>query len=180
MPAFRSNLRNLTNAMRNLRRTLLILPLLGAFNAVPAFAAENPANKAVKKEGSFGKAKAAGAYLTRDQLRTCLTRQDKLKTDDAELKNDEGAMSARKAEIVRSGDELKGKLDGIDRTNAEAVAAYNDAVQARDKQIEDFQTRATAFNAHVEANVAAHADFGQSCGNRRYFDEDEIAIKKGK
>ena len=28
--------------------------------------------------------------------------------------------------------------------------------------------------------LAAHAAFGQSCSNRRYFEEDETAIKKGK
>lgn len=162
---------------RALTRGLLILPLLATTLAASvAFAADKPG----KKEGSLGAGKPGAGYLTRDQLRSCLARKDKMKADDAELNKDEEAMSARKAEIVRSGDELKARLDSIDRTNAEAVNAYNDAVQARDRQIDDFQTRATAFNARVDAKVAAHSDFDQSCGNRRYFEEDEAAIKNGK
>ena len=173
MPGFLSRF---VDVMRNLNRTLLILPLLAALAAVPAFAADKPA----KKEGTLGSGKATGAYLTRDQLRTCLTRKDKMKVDDAELQKDEDAMTARKAEIVRNGDELKARLDGLDRTNAEAIAGYNDAVLARDKQIEEFQARATAFNARVDAKLATHADFAQSCGNRRYFEEDETAIRNGR
>ena len=167
---------NFIHVMRNLNRTLLILPLLGALLSAPAFAADKP----TKKDASLGAGKASGGYMTRDELRTCLARKDKMKVDDAELQKDEDAMTARKAEIVRSGDELKATLDSVDRSNAEAIAAYNEAVQGRDKQIEDFQTRATAFNARVDAKLATHADFAQGCGNRRYLEEDEIAIKKGK
>lgn len=173
MPGFPSNS---VDVMRNLNRVFLILPLLGALAAAPAFAADKPA----KKEATLGTGKATGGYLTRDQLRTCLTRKEKMKVDDAELQTDEGAMTARKAEIVRNGDELKARLDSMDRTNAEAVAGYNEAVLARDKQIEEFQTRATAFNARVDAKLATHADFARSCGNRRYFEEDEIAIRNGR
>lgn len=162
--------------MRHLKTWFLILPLLGALVGAPGFAADKP----TKKEGSFGAGKTTGAYLTREQLRSCLSRQDKMKSGDAALQQDEVAMTARKAEIVGGGDELKAKLEGLDRTNAEAVTAYNDAVQARDQQIDDFQTRATAFNARVNAKLATHADFDQSCGNRRYFDEDETAIRNGR
>jgi hypothetical protein len=173
MPGFLSNS---VDVMRNVNRTLLILPLLATLAAAPAFAADKPA----KKESTLGSGKATGGYMTRDQLRSCLTRKDKMTVDDAELQKDEDAMTARKAEIVRNGDELKAKLDSLDRTNAEAVAGYNDAVLARDKQIEEFQSRATTFNARVDAKLATHADFAQSCGNRRYFEEDEIAIRNGR
>lgn len=173
MPAFASKP---TELMRTPTRTLLILPLLGALAAAPAFAADKPA----KKEAALGSGKATGAYLTRDQLRSCLTRQDKTKIDDAELQKDEVAMTERKAAIVRSGDALKARLESLDRTQAEAVTAYNEAVLARDQQIEDFQTRATAFNARVEAKLATRAEFAESCGNRRYFEEDETAIRNGR
>ncbi len=172
--------------MRHLKKyPLLILPLLGALVVGTAFAADKPvsagsAGKAAKKEGNFGAGKASGAYLTREQLRSCLTRRDNMRIDDAELQQDEGSMAARKAEIVTRGDALKAGLEGLDRTNAEVVTAYNDAVAARDKEIEDFQTRATAFNARVDAKVATHAEFEQSCSNRRYFDEDEIAIRNAR
>ena len=85
-----------------------------------------------------------------------------------------------KADITRSGDELKAKLDALDRTNSDAVTAYNDQATARDKQIDEFQSRADAFNARVEANKTEREAFGKACDNRRYFEDDEIAIRKGK
>jgi hypothetical protein len=38
----------------------------------------------------------------------------------------------------------------------------------------------TAFNARVEANNGDREAYAKACENRRFFEEDEIAIKKGK
>jgi len=140
--------------------------------AAPSWAAD-------KKEGAFGKS-GTGAYLTRDQLRTCLARQDKVRQQNDDSAKEQAALTAMKADIVRSGDELKAKLEALDRTNAEAVAAYNELAGARDKQIDEFQTRADAFNARIESNKAERDAFGKACDNRRYFEDDEIAIRKEK
>ena len=161
--------------MRTFTRALLILPLLatafsvGAADKVPA-----------RKESSFGTAKASGAYLTKEQLRGCLTRQDRVKAQDADLLKEQAQIAAEKGEIARIGDELKTRLETIDRTSAEAVAGYNDAVTARDRQIDAYQARVTAFNAGVDANQLEHDSFAQGCSSRRYFEEDETAIRKGK
>ena len=160
-------------AMRTLNRTLLILPLLAAMLAV---AADKPA----RKEGSFGSGKAAGAYLTKEQLRTCLAHQVKVKDEDATMLNEQAGIATLKADIARSSDDLKGKLETIDRASAEAVDGYNDAVQTRDKQIDEYQKRVDAFNARIDVNQTERDAFGQGCINRRYFEEDEIAIRKGK
>ena len=132
-----------------------------------------------KKEASFGKG-GTGAYLTRDQLRTCLAHQDRVRQQNDDAVKEQAALTAMKADIARSGDELKAKLDTLDRTDLDAVTAYNDRASARDKQIDDFQARADAFNARVEANKAERDAFGKACDNRRYFEEDEIAIRKEK
>ena len=57
---------------------------------------------------------------------------------------------------------------------------YNDASQARDKQIDDYQARVTAFNTQVEANKTDHDAYAKGCENRRFFEEDEISLKKSK
>lgn len=158
--------------MRTATRALLILPLLAT---TLSFSAGKP-----KKEGSFGTGTGTGAYLTKEQLRTCLTRQTKVKDEDAAMLTEQAAIATLKDEIARSGDELKQRLETVDRTSAEAVAGYNEAAQARDQQIEAYQQRVDAFNARVDANQAERAAFGQGCTNRRYFEEDEIAIRKGR
>ena len=154
-------------------RGLLVLPLVAV--AVSQAADKPPA----KKEASFGTAKG-GAYLTKDQLRKCLSQQDTLKAQDAELVKEQAAIGVRKVEIAKLGDDLKGRLDAVDRTNAEAVNGYNEAVTDRDKQIDEYQARVTKFNTGVDANQAAHDEFSQSCSSKRYFEEDETAIRKGK
>ena len=176
MPAFASNP---PNAMRILARLLLTVPtcaIVAALVAPSALAADKPA----RKEGSFGGAKAGGAYLTKEQLRSCFARQDKVKADDDELTREQAAIAAQKTEIARVGDALKAQLEAIDRTSAEVVDGYNTAVQARDKQIDAYQARVTAFNTRVESNQAAHSEFATGCSKRRYFEEDETAIRKGR
>jgi hypothetical protein len=156
---------------RALILTLLTSTLLAAANG---FAAEP------KKEGAFGSGKAGGAYLTRNELRACLARQTRVAQQDGEMQKEQSTLAATKGEIARNGEQLKERLDNLDRTNVDAVTAYNEAAEARDKQIDAFQTRVTAFNNQVEALKTEREAFGKGCDNRRYFEEDEIAIKKGK
>jgi hypothetical protein len=161
--------------MPTFTRTLLILPLLAAsLAASPALAVDKPA----KKESAFGGGK--GAYLTKEELRVCLNRQAKVKSEDADMLKEKAEITGVKDELVRTGDELKQRLETVDRTNAEAVGAYNEAQQARDARVDAYQKRVDAFNARVVANQAEREAFGTGCNNRRYFEEDEQAIRKGK
>jgi len=156
--------------MRTLATALLSLTLL-ATTAAPA--ADKP-----KKEGAFGK--GGGALLTKEQLRNCMTLKARVAQQDDDLTKEQAALVATKGEIGRAGDALKGKLETLDRSNAEAVAAYNDESQVRDKQIDDYQARVTAFNTRVETNNGDREAYTKACENRRFLEDDEIAIKKGK
>ena len=153
---------------------MLLLTLI-LLTAGTGHAADKP-----KKQGAFGTGKAVGAYLTRDQLRACLAQHAQTTRRDAALQQEQAALTNAKAEIARSGDVLKLQLEVVDRTQADAVAAYNEQAQARDQQIDDYQARVTAFNARVDARQAERDAYTKGCDNRRYFEEDEIAIKKGK
>jgi len=156
--------------MRTLATALLSLTLL-ATTAAPA--ADKP-----KKEGAFGK--GGGALLTKEQLRNCITLKARIAQQNDDLTKEQTALVATKGEIGRTGDALKGKLETLDRSNAEAVAAYNDESQVRDKQIDDYQARVTAFNTGVEANNGDRDAYTKACENRRFLEDDELAIKKGK
>ena len=153
---------------------MLLLTLI-LLTAGTGHAADKP-----KKQGAFGTGKAVGAYLTRDQLRACLAQHAQTTRRDAALQQEQAALTNAKAEIARSGDALKLQLEVVDRTQADAVAAYNEQAKARDQQIDDYQARVTAFNTRVDARQTDRDAFAKNCNNRRYFEEDEIAIKKGK
>ena len=139
----------------------------------PVGAADKP-----KKEGSFGAAKAGG-YLTKEQLRGCLSQQTRVTQQEAGLQQEKGALGAQKTELLGEGDALKVRLDALDRTNAEAVAAYNEQAKSRDDRVDQHQARAGVFNERVEAHQLQREAFAKDCSNRRFFEEDEIAIKQG-
>ena len=132
------------------------------------------------REASFGKGKSSGAFLTREQLRACLAQQARLAQQDGELLKDQAALAAAKAELASSGAALKPELEALDRTSADAVNAYNERATARDKRIDDYEARVPRFNERVEAARVEREAFGKGCDNRRYFEDDEIAIRKGK
>ncbi|MDP9043378.1 MAG: hypothetical protein M3O01_01075 [Pseudomonadota bacterium] len=161
------------------------LPVFFVFAATMAAAADKPVDKPAEKASAprtaagFG-GKASGPFLSKEELRKCLAREDALKARDAELLKEQAAIADRKTEIQRIGDDLKARVETIDRSNADAVAAYNEAVKSRDQQIDEYQARVDKFNSGIDQVKIDHDQFSQACSNRRYFEEDEAAIRKGK
>lgn len=161
---------------------LLIVAALAA--AVPSFVsaqtapAKPAAAKPAAKTGSFGSGK--GPLLTRAELRECFAQQDRIKSANEAARTEREALEKEKADIVEQGKALKENLTTLDRTNAEAVQQYNSAVQARDQRIDAFEASMPQFNAKVEALQKDREAFERQCGNRRYDEEDEVAIRKGK
>jgi hypothetical protein len=152
----------------------LLLALAAALGSAPALAAEKV------REGSFGKAKAGTPLLTRAQLRDCLAQQERLRTTTDEMARQQAALNADKAEIDRVGVVLKEQMATLDRTSAEAVAAFNAQAEARDRMIDTYQDAVPAFNTKVEALKADKAGFAGSCETRRYDEADELQIRRGK
>jgi hypothetical protein len=150
--------------------------LLGAtlFIAISGHAADKP------KEATFGGGKGGGAFLTRNQLRDCMAQQAKVKQTQAEMLAAQDKLNADKADIGKTGETLKADLESLDRTSPEAVDAYNERAVARDKKIDDYQQQVDQFNSRVDKARAEREAFSKACENRRYFEDDEIAIRKGK
>ncbi len=132
------------------------------------------------REASFGKAKASGPLLTMAQLRECLGQQERVRTLGNETVKEQATLNASKGEIDRLTATLQEQLTTLDRTNAETVAAYNAQVQNRYKSIVEYQSNVPAFNTKVETLTTERAAFAKNCENRRYDENNEIAIRKGK
>ncbi len=132
------------------------------------------------KEGSFGKGKAGGPLLSRAELRDCMARQGRVRSQSDETVNLQAELDREKAEVTALGAALKEQLAALDRTSADAVAAYNLQAQAVDKRAGDYNALTPAFNAKVEALKSERDAFAKVCENRRFDEKDEIAIKNGK
>ena len=138
------------------------------------------ANAQKVKEGSFGKGKAGGPLLTRNQLRDCMSQQQRMAVQGDETLALQSQLERDKAEIQRQGVALKEELAALDRTNAELVDQYNVKAAARDKMIDDFEARAPAYNLRVQQLKTEREAFAVACENRRFDEKDEIAIKNAK
>ena len=124
--------------------------------------------------------KPAAPLLTRDELRTCMAQQGRIRTERDEVNRLRGAIETEKAELVRSGEALKAQLEALDRSSQEAVDRYNEAASSRDRAIDAFEARTTEFNRRAEALQGEMDGYAKACENRRFDEKDEIAIKNGK
>jgi hypothetical protein len=133
------------------------------------------------QQGSFGvKSKAGGPLLSRAELRDCMSRDRKVRSLGDDMVKLQAEMDKEKTEVTRAGATLKEQLDALDRTNAEAVNAYNEQTLAFDKRVDAYNAGTPAFNAKVDALKIEREAFAKGCENRRFDEKDEIAIRNGK
>ena len=157
------------------------LSLLALCLAGPALAADPPRSDAPSPKPAAAKASAAvDKILTPAQLRDCLAQKQKVKQQDDDAEKQKDALAAEKVEIARIGDALAAELAALDRTNADAVNAYNARAQARDTRIDAYEAAIDRYNARTAALNADHDLLAKNCNNRRFLEDDETAIKKGK
>ncbi|HZW72137.1 MAG TPA: hypothetical protein VFF43_01265 [Caldimonas sp.] len=120
------------------------------------------------------------AIMTPAQLKDCLDKQQRRdKATDAALKT-KGEINAEKAAIDKSGTELSDAATTLDKTSEDAVNAFNDKVDERNKQIEAYEAKVAAYNRDAEGVRALGDEYAKSCANRRYDDRDLADIQRKK
>ncbi len=158
-----------------------MLPLLAAalLAALPAAQAAEPRPApSTAAKGGFGN--RSGALLSRAELRACLARQDRIRTLGDDAGRERAALDAEAAALKSGGEALKAEFAALDRTNEEAVRAYVAKGEARDRRIDALGAADAAYNARVRELQAEQAAFAAACGNRRYDEADERAIRAGR
>ena len=130
------------------------------------------------KQGSV--AKAGVPVMTRDELRDCMALAQRNRVQGEEILALPAQFELEKAELQRHGTMLTEELAALDRTSAERVDQYNAKAAARDKLIEAFEARVTAYNLRAQQLQTDRAAYAGACENRRFDEKDEIAIKNGK
>jgi hypothetical protein len=132
------------------------------------------------KQKSFGKAPAKGLVMTRSELRACMAQQERLRTGREEATRMKAQLEQERQDLARSATELKEQFVWLDRYDKEQVDRYNQQAADRDKAVASLQTRMGDFNTQAQAVNADGEAFARSCENRRFDEDDEIAIKAGK
>ena len=116
----------------------------------PALAVAN----ATAKANTLGSGEAAGALLTRDELRVCLKQEESIRTRIADLDQQQQPLAAEKAAIgleQQAVREERIKIDGI-RKIADELGARFKAYGAR---VETLNARVAEFNASKRSGAAA-------------------------
>lgn len=164
--------------------SLILAPVLHAQTAPPKPAAppKKPAATAPAKKGeaSLGSGTAAGKLLTRDELRECIARRDTLRTTRTSVEGRNDGLKRELETLTAASTQLKTDRETLDTSSAEAVAAYNARAEARNAGIDAWDKRSADLRKEADALNTEQALWDLECGNRRYREDDEIALKKGK
>ena len=123
--------------------------------------------------------KAGGKLLTKDELRACITLQDGQAKERTQLEERRATLERDKAALESSGGALAAELAATDRSNVEAVAAYNAKAIERDRQVDEWNGRNAALVRDAQGWQGRQDDWTQRCANRRYREDDEKAIRAG-
>ncbi len=118
--------------------------------------------------------------LTPAQIKACLAKKDSLHLQVDQALGHKAQIEAEKAEITRTGASLADEVATLDRTQVEAVAAYNAKVVRRDEMIDAYEARVTVYNTEAEGVKSTQDDYQKSCENRRYDERDLIDVKRKK
>jgi hypothetical protein len=82
-------------------------------------------------------------------------------------------LEAERAELVKLDEALKAEGPALQATTAQTMAPYNEKVEAWTKRNTAQVDRAIAWDT-------SNDNWMRDCNNRRYNEDDEIAIRKGK
>jgi hypothetical protein len=110
--------------------------------------------------------------LTPAQLRDCLSQKDKLHAQKDDVLKYRAALDADKAEITKAETALSDDVLTLDKTNGEAVDAYNARIRARDQMFEDYKSKVDIYNGKVGAATASQNSYSKACESRRYDERD--------
>ena len=149
------------------RRAIRAVALAAGLLALAVQAAEPP-----KKSKSL--------LLSREELRACMATKDRMQQQRDEIARLQGELDAEKGELKQSGEQLKEQLAALDRNNLEMVEKHVEANNTREKRIDAYEAKATAFNAKVDALKNDKDAYARNCEKKRFDEADELAIKKGK
>ncbi len=180
-----SSSRNPARPLRIASSLALALSLCAGASLAAEPATGKPAVKRAAKPAAAAKTpvaspepKAIDPVLSREQLRACMTQQEKVREQNAEAGRLQAELEREKSELLKDAESMKADLAVLDRTSVEAVQAYNLRATEREQRISIFEPRVAAFNAKAEALNAERAAFVRDCENRKFDERDEDALKK--
>lgn len=162
-----------------MRLPALALMLLLALPASAQTAPRKP--QAAPRTATLGGGAASqDRLMTREELRACLLRQQALEPRRAELARQQATLDEERAALLQSGQALQAELAALDRSSADAVAAYNARAAERDARVDGWNQRNVRISDDARAGQAEQQAWAADCAGRRYREDDEIALRRAR
>ncbi len=149
---------------------------IGIVAAVPLASTAQAADRKAASAPSGTKS----PLLTPAQLRDCVERKEKLTRNTEAVVKARAAIEVEDAQIAGAGTSLTEQDATLDRTDAEAVAAYNAKALERNARIEPHRAAIAAHNRDAEAVLSEKEAYERACANRRYDDRDLRDLQRKK
>jgi predicted nucleic acid-binding Zn-ribbon protein len=89
------------------------------------------------------------------------------------------SLDRERGELQKQQAELEAERVRIETTSNQAVAAYNDKAKALEARVDSWNQRNAELTARVNAVNNDRETWQSDCAERRYREDDEIAIKRG-
>jgi SMC interacting uncharacterized protein involved in chromosome segregation len=155
------------------------VPLAASAFAVLLLAQPAVAQDASKKAAAKASTpKAKPNVMTRDELRTCMNEQDRLKEARTLVEQEQTALDQQRDQVKAMDAELKKKIaafdpavEGAKKALEEEAAKFDDAADAYNSRLKALREKSQAHNTEQQAWV-------EKCANRNFDEMDEAAIKK--
>jgi hypothetical protein len=136
-----------------------------------ALAQQQPAKKAPAKS-TKGK-----NVMSRDELRVCLSEQDRLQQIGTKIKSEQAELDRQKAEVERLDAELQSKVGTVDPNDTATLAAVKEQGARRDALADAYNARLPALREQSATYDSGRKAWVDRCGNRDYDEMDEAAIR---
>ncbi len=140
-------------------------------------------------DGASGSASQAAATaasapvqgrLTRAQLAECLKRQADLGTQKQALQGTNATLQTERSQLQSEYDAQAAALTKLDKSDQDAVDAYNEKGNAVQAKAKDWNARNSKLANDVQALQAEQKAWNVDCGNKSFLDEDAQAVQPAK
>lgn len=121
-------------------------------------------------------AAAQGYPLAREELRRCISADERLSIRQAELDAEKRLNDREGESIARAGALLAEELRRVDPADAVGVAAHNARAAEHNRRVEAHNLRVIDMNALAREHNRDQADMSMDCGSRSYYRSDRDAI----
>jgi uncharacterized protein involved in exopolysaccharide biosynthesis len=130
-----------------------------------------------------GAAQAAGSAPpphegTREELRACLSKKDDIDARTKELVPKQAEMQKDLSAVAAQQKAITAEQAKLNKRDAKAVTAFNTKLADLDREIDDANGKADAYNAEQQSLHTQEVDWYTHCSTATYKSWDEEAVMK--